>query len=722
MAKEDMNKEIDEIKKLLDDTPPEESQAYSVEDILADFKYATTISSSRARTADPEVLPGERRPEPIHVQEQAVQPEEAEEKPEPEAPTYKPQGKPSADAGGRSTLIEEERDGQDPTQIEQELAAFEQQKTEVSRKKFDLIFGGGEQDDEEELAKPERMAAPAWWTRLRKPPDLPKPMPVKDALRLNEKRARSMGWRTFAAFLLCAALAYLSLAHKTGWPLPEALSYVRSPYIYLLTVSFLQLSVMLLGYDLIGKGLRDISRLTLGLESLVTVNALAAVIYVLGIVIRPELGGYLPYCSVAALGMFLCMFGTYLRLSALRWSMKLASGVAKPYAVVREPEIWEMRSAYIKHTPESTDAFTVQSLLPDCSEKFMRFFAPITIAAAFVFALLAARSESVRFLWAFSAILSPAAGAFALSFSLPCFIAARKLVPVGAAIAGWTAACSLSDDSVMVLTDRDIFPPGTVTLNGMKVFNNYPTDMVIACAASMMEASGSGLARVFGELVHSYGDALRRAEKFEHYEGGGMGAEIMGNAVLMGTQNFMLRMGVRLPQGVGIKDAVYLSVNHELAGVFAVRYAVQPGVRDALSALTRKRITQIFAVRDFNITPAMLGDKLGQDTEYAEFPVVEERLDLSRSDWEYSAPPVALLAREGLTPFAECVLTARRLHRVAKLNLALSAVGAILGVLLMYYLAYTGSFSAASPGNLLIYNALWSVPAVVLSGWVGGAN
>ena len=579
-----------------------------------------------------------------------------------------------------------------------------------------MIFGEQEVEQPQEEALPAR---PGWLNKLRAAEQQPEEMPVRQALPAIAKQARGLGWRTFSAFWLCLALVYLTFASKAGWPLPPMLSYITAPYIYLLAVSLGQLGVMLLGADVMAKGARDIIGLRPGLESLVTVSGAAAIAYVMGVIIRPELGGYLPYCVVAAFSVWLCMLGSYLRLSALRWSCRLAVSAEQPYTVVREEAVWELRSAYVKSVPDDTGGFIAQSRLPDCVERFMRFFAPLAIIASFVFALLASRNESVRFLWALSAVISPAAGSFALCAALPYFMAAKKLFPVGAALAGWKAASELSDDSVMVLTDGDLFPPGTVTLSGLKVFNNYPTEMVIACAASLMEASGSGLTRIFGELVHNRSDVLRKAEQFQYYEGGGMGCEIAGNAVLMGTQNFMLRMGVRLPEGVSLRDAVYLSLNHDLAGVFAVGYTSSAGVRDGFAALMSRKVTLIIAARDFNITPAMLREKMSANIDYAEFPVIEERLDLSRQDRWVASPPAAVIVREGLAPFAESVMTARRFHRIALVNLVLSVIGAAAGILIMYYLAYTGSFSAAAPGNLFLYSALWTVPAVMLSGWVG---
>jgi hypothetical protein len=71
-----------------------------------------------------------------------------------------------------------------------------------------------------------------------------------------------MAFRSAALLVLWALSTYISLAHRFLWPLPDFAVYIRSPFIHLFIVSFLLLLSMLFGLDVLGKGLRDLARLS----------------------------------------------------------------------------------------------------------------------------------------------------------------------------------------------------------------------------------------------------------------------------------------------------------------------------------------------------------------------------------------------------------------------------------------------------------------------------
>ena len=63
------------------------------------------------------------------------------------------------------------------------------------------------------------------------------------------------------------------------------------------------------------------------------------------------------------------------------------------------------------------------------------------------------------------------------------------------------------------------------------------------------------------------------------------------------------------PRNLGLKTGMYLSVDGTLVAVFAVKYMPAENVDWALHALHHSRITPVLAVRDGNITPALLGKR-----------------------------------------------------------------------------------------------------------------
>lgn len=113
----------------------------------------------------------------------------------------------------------------------------------------------------------------------------------------------------------------------------------------------------------------------------------------------------------------------------------------------------------------------------------------------------------------------------------------------------------------------------------MKIYSDRSVSQIIGFASAVVQTAGSGLVPLFDEMMHSQNGRHYRVDTFRRYEGGGLGAEIQGDVILMGSIGFMKLMKVRMPEGTRLKQAVYLSVNGDLAAVFALNYAPAAGIR-----------------------------------------------------------------------------------------------------------------------------------------------
>ena len=178
-----------------------------------------------------------------------------------------------------------------------------------------------------------------------------------------------------------------------------------------------------------------------------------------------------------------------------------------------------------------------------------------------------------RLVWALSALFAATASfGGALVYSRPLHKAARRLAASGAALAGWPGMAASRKGDCVIITDGDLFPPGYVELNGIKVLSDFSAERVVAYTATLIRDSGSGLTKLFHDQLRSMGGLMRRADNLQCHEGGGLSANIRGDQVLVGSAAFMKLMEIPLPQGLNVKNAVFCAVNGELAGIFALNY------------------------------------------------------------------------------------------------------------------------------------------------------
>ena len=207
-----------------------------------------------------------------------------------------------------------------------------------------------------------------------------------------------------------------------------------------------------------------------------------------------------------------------------------------------------------------------------------------------------------------------------------------------------------------------------------------------------------------------------RVDTFRRYEGGGLGAEIQGDVILMGSIGFMKLMKVRMPEGTRLKQAVYLSVNGDLAAVFALNYAPAAGIRSGLNAAVHASgLLPLLATRDFMITPQFLKLRYKIASERVEFPTVEERAQLSEPNAGLGGTQGALLARDSFEGFLAAVSGARAMRGAAIGSIAIAVMGGAMGMLVLTFLTFLGATLSASCWNLFLYTLLWLAPGILIT-------
>jgi hypothetical protein len=543
-------------------------------------------------------------------------------------------------------------------------------------------------------------------------PDLP---PDELSRRLGDGLG-SLKLRSVLVFLLSFLLLAVAALSSLGISLPADVLNSLSLQVYL-SAGLLVLS-MALGADLLGRGLFGLVSGRPGAESLIAVSCAVTLADSLTM-LRLGGRGSLPYCCAASLSLGFALAGTYLKRNGLRLSCRTAAAAAEPYLVTLDEGKWNGRNTYAKASAP-IHGFGSQIQGEDGAERIFRRAVPLLLLASFLCSVISALGtrQPEHLLWCLSAMTTACASFSALlCFGLPMSILSVRLAKSGAALAGWEGACRAERNNGILLTDTDLFPPGSVSLNGIKIFGDFPVEKVIAVTAALIHASGSGLDKTFHDLLRSQGLTNRRISGVSSYEGG-LQAELHGEQILVGTASFMSLMKVLLPQGLGVKNAVFCAVDGELAGIFALNYTLQNAVSPSLTALIRNKIRPVLATRDFNLIPSMLFQRFKLPTDKMEFPVAERRLELSDLQQEHSGVITAVLCREGLGPYSEAVVGARRLRQATLLSAGLSAAGCTAGLLLTFYLTFVSAYYSLSPLNLTVFQFLWAVPTLLISGWV----
>ena len=567
-------------------------------------------------------------------------------------------------------------------------------------------------DEEEPAPPPVRERKPK--KRLPPPPDLP---PAELAKRYA-KGLRGLGVRCALVFLLALAALYLTAAPVMGWFIPVQLAENRAWQCYAL--AGLQAVAILLSAD---EFLKSIIRSFQHRMSMELILSLANVVVLADALTIPWLGLQAQrqsFCCAAVLGLWCLMYGSLQTRKGQRLACRTAAAASEPYLVTRDEGKWNNRDTYVKWSGP-LNGFGSQIQASDGAQRIYRVVTPVILLSAVLFAVLSSvgKGRAQDLLWCLAATLTAAGSLSAtLCFGIPWRKISARLSKSAAALAGWQGVTNTTGSCSLVLTDIDLFPVGSVSLNGVKIFGDFPIEKVVAVTATVIRDSGSGLEKVFHDLLRSQGAVYRRGEDLIPFEGGGLSELIRGEQVLVGSAAFMVLMDVALPPGLKVKNAVFCAIDGELAGIFALNYHLPGTVAPAIDSLIHNRITPVLATRDFNLIPSMLRQRFKLPAEKLEFPAVHRRRELSDPDQEHSEVLTAVLCREGLGPYAEAAVGSRRLRTAVRLSAVLSCLGSVAGTLLAFYLTYVAAYNSLTPLNLTLFLLMWLVPTPLIAGWV----
>ena len=542
----------------------------------------------------------------------------------------------------------------------------------------------------------------------------PEPDPEK-ATRFYSAQMRSLRLRGRLSAGVCLVMLYLSFAWSSA-ALPLFGPLGRSVRVISLLLLILELTVAMLGLDVFTGGLLGVARRRMGAESLVAVSCLLSMLDAVVLAILND-GAYgIPFCAVSATSLCFAVWGAYYTCKGRRTAFRMLYASKTPFTVTAEQGLARDDVALLKSS-RPTEGFIRRSEEADAGEYAYGLLTPFLLAAAVALGLLASLVHGHYGAIVHCISVLVAAGATfscAICFAIPFASAARKLSQSGAAIAGWAGLRDAGGSRYVVITDRDVFPRGTVEIDKIRILEGTFTDKVLAYTSSVISASGSELASPFTDLIRRNGYSMHKVESFTAHDGGGMTAIIGGEMVHVGGAGFMNLMGIRLPQKLSARNSVFSAINGSLVGIFTLEYHPTAAVQDALVTLLHTKLEPVFAIRDFNITPTMIKTKFKLPTDSFKFPPYAERYRISAAEPDNDSRVAAVIVRDGMGPLVEVAERGHRASLGVRAATAISVAGSVFGVVLMFLLCWIGAFDSASAANVITFMLLWLIPIALI--------
>ena len=427
----------------------------------------------------------------------------------------------------------------------------------------------------------------------------------------------------------------------------------------------------------------------------------------------------MPCCAAFSLQVIMSLWGAYHKRYTEMGQMDTLRKAIHLDGVAESPDYLDGRKGFLRQEGQ-VEHFMDNYAAPSTYEKIQGWYAlgvlVVSVGIGVVAYLFHGLSAAVQ-----AAAVSSLAGAPAVAFislTRPMAILESRLHKLGTVICGWRGVKGLSGKAYLPVEHFDLFPSGTVKLNGVKFYGHRRPDDVVAYATALISVDGGGLKGLFQQLSDSRNAPRYDAKNVEAVEIGGISGTVHAEPVLVGSLDFMEKMGVTLPEGLKVAHAVCVAIENELCGLFALSYEKAKAPAAGLATVCGSRKLQpVVAVSDFAMTDHLLRRCFGNHAKKVVYPTQDVRAQLRQTQLPEDAQSLLMTTKEGFAPVAYGISGARTLKSTSLTGLIVSMVGGVVGLAMMAALVVLGGMELLSPLNMLAYQLVWLVPGWIITSW-----
>ncbi len=506
-------------------------------------------------------------------------------------------------------------------------------------------------------------------------------------------------------FLICASATVINALGLVG---PDRIRLLV--FVQLLCV----LLAALLGCYRILNGLGDLLRLKFTLNSWLALASLFCLLDSLLCLQSLRVSGGALYC----LAVLMAQIGAYQRRATRMQQMDALRKASELEALVRTEDHFAGKPGFAT-VPGDPDVFMERFERPSTAELVLQIYGlcslVLSVCLGAYLGLTRDWDTGVQVAAAMLLLAMPAT-AF-ISHSRPEGLLQKRLHKLGTVLCGWQGIRAVPKKAVYPLHHEDLYPMAAIKLNGVKFLGEWSPDTVVCYAASLATADGGGLAPLLQQMLHSRNGRVLEVYDFHSFDGGVSGV-VDGQPVTLGTLEFTERMGVQIPKGTKITQAVCLAIDGSLCGLFAVTYNRSRSANAGLRTLCGYRnLNPVLVSCDFMLTREFISKRFTANISRLILPEYPVRRELQQKQIPEDAPIIALTAHEGLASKAFAVTGARMLRTCWLLGTVIHMLGGILGLAVAAVLALTGGVYLLTPENLLLYSLIWMVPGFLVTQW-----
>ncbi len=378
------------------------------------------------------------------------------------------------------------------------------------------------------------------------------------------------------------------------------------------------------------------------------------------------------------------------------------------------------------HKTKFLSNFLKISYAPDPSEDLAGKIAPVTSICSLVVAFMYGIMNSsfvgaVDTLAVMTAVSIPICTLLAVN--LPMRILCKKLNRNGAMIAGYPSVKQFCDTNAVMIDSNDLYPEGSVKLDGIKTFANHRTDESVLAAAAILREAGSPMASVFnrGILSKEHNASLPDVETVLYEDSMGLVGRVNGQRVLVGNRTLMRKYNIETPSEdyeekylIEGRKVTYLAQQGELISMFVTTYTPDKEIAEALQKGEQSGLSYLIRTTDCNITAESIAEDFA--LYYRSIKILPTGLGnvCKEAQSQVEEKSRAYLGTRGkVSSMVRGVAGCMRIKGNISLAIVIQLIALVLGLLLVATLCLYAGSAVLGTIQILIYSLFWSLAAML---------
>ncbi|MFI3325928.1 MAG: hypothetical protein R3Y35_07115 [Clostridia bacterium] len=297
----------------------------------------------------------------------------------------------------------------------------------------------------------------------------------------------------------------------------------------------------------------------------------------------------------------------------------------------------------------------------------------------------------------------------------------KKARRTGAMISSYKSITQMSKVNAIMVDCSDLFPAGSVILDGLKTYSSESEEECIHLTVSLLSKVGGTLADVIDQIIEDDDEELAQVSNIIFEEEHGVTASVDGKKVLIGNRTLLLNHNISVPNRDEVvtytaqgKKVVFVAIEDKLRAMIILTYKTDSRKKSEVQNLEKNGISLLIRSTDPNITENMICDIF--EISQSSVNIVAGDLGQDYSEMvDKDNKEFAFVATKGRAESMMSIVSSCIKHkRTVSLIVAIQIVGIILGLVLVTMLAINKEFSLLSSMNLFIYQLFWTLAALII--------